>query len=85
MAEEPKGPGLAWLLFAKAVCCGGLVVAASGAVSLGGLAGWLLDGGIAWLALAAPAVAVFYLWRRHRSGRLPIERREHRTGTRGAA
>ncbi len=80
MTEGPNG--LAWLLAAKIVCCGGLLLAATGALSFGGLAGWLLDGGIAWLAIAALAVALVHLWSRHRSRLLSAERRDGRTAPR---
>lgn len=60
MAEARFGGGLAWLLAAKAMCCGGLLLAATGALSLGGLASWLLDGGIAWLAGTALMIVMLY-------------------------
>lgn len=50
MAHEPKG-GLIGLLVAKVVCCGGLVLVATGALS--GVGTWLLDGGLLWLAAGA--------------------------------
>ncbi len=84
MPEEPNGHGLAWLLAAKVVCCGALLLAATGALSLGGLAGWLLDGGIAWLAIAALAGVSFYLWRHHPVERRPPEPQEQETESRDA-
>ncbi|MFQ5955650.1 MAG: hypothetical protein ACE5JZ_11365, partial [Kiloniellales bacterium] len=51
MHDEPKGGGLGLLLLAKLVCCGGLVLVATGALS--GLGAWLLEGGLTWLLLAA--------------------------------
>ena len=48
MANEPKA-GLAGLVVAKIICCGALVLAASGAFS--GAGAWLLDDRLVWLAL----------------------------------
>ena len=70
MPEEPNGRGLVWLLAAKVVCCGGLLLAASGALSLSSLVDWLLDGGYVWPGIAVLAGALLYLWRHH-----PVERR----------
>lgn len=84
MAEEPGGRGLVGLLVAKVVCCGALVLAATGALSLGGLADWLFDGGIVWLGMAALVVTMFYLWRRHRAERLSREQRKRANASRGA-
>lgn len=39
MPEEPNSRGLVWLLAAKVVCCGGFLLAATGALSLSSLAG----------------------------------------------
>lgn len=64
MPQGPSGLGLAWLVLAKMVCCIGLLLAATGTLSLGGLAGWFLDGGAIWLAIAVVAVTMFHL--RHR-------------------
>jgi len=61
MPEEPNGRGLVWLLAAKVVCCGGLLLAATGALSLSRLAGWLLDGGYVRFGIAALALAMFCL------------------------
>lgn len=84
MAEEPIGGGLAWLLAAKAVCCGGLLLAATGAFSMGSLAGWLLEGGLAWLAGAALAIALLYLLRRHRAEATAPRDPEQESGSRSA-
>ena len=82
MADEPSGRGLSWLLLAKAMCCGGILLAATGALSLGGLTGWLLEGGIVWLAVAALGiVAVYFWWRRH-AGRPPAWRQDQGTAPR---
>ena len=84
MAEEPNDRGLAWLLAAKVVCCGGLLLAATGALSLGGVVSWLLDGGMSWLAIAALAVTMFHLGRRRRAERLSREQQKRANASRGA-
>jgi hypothetical protein len=56
------------------VCCGALVLAATGALSMAGLVGWLSDGGYFWLGIAALAIAALFLWQRHRSTTSPAER-----------
>lgn len=63
MDHEPKGGRLGVLLLGKLVCCGGLILVATGAAS--GVGAWLLEGGLIWLLLAA-AVGVpgGYLLRR---------------------
>lgn len=64
MAMEPKGRGIAWVMAAHVVCCGGILLVASGAVGLAGITGWLLDGGIIWVAAVILAIVTIYLWRR---------------------
>ena len=55
--------GLAGLIAAKIVCCGTLVLAATGALS--GVGGWLMDGGLVWLVpIAAFAIAGWAILRR---------------------
>jgi len=85
MAEEPNGRGLAWLLAAKAACCGALLLAATGALSLGGLANWFLDGGIAWLAGTALVIVMLDLWRQHRAERMTLPETESESRPRRAA
>lgn len=46
MADN-SGPGLGMLIAAKIVCCSGLVLAATGALS--GLGAWLAGGGYIWI------------------------------------
>ena len=53
MSSEPNSR-LAPLILMKTVCCGGLVLIATGALS--GLGTWLFDGGLIWLALAGLAL-----------------------------
>ena len=84
MPEEPNGRGLVWLLAAKVVCCGGLLLAATGALSLSSLAGWLLDGGYVWFGIAALALAMFCLWRRQRTERPHSEQRSRANVSWGA-
>ena len=53
------------MVVAHVVCCGGIVLVATGAV--GGLGTWFADGGTTWLLVAAiVAIAGFALWRRQR-------------------
>ena len=72
MSNGSGGGGLLALLLAHAVCCGGLVLVATGAV--GGLGAWLLDSGLAWLGAGGIAIAVLLLWRRRRSCRAVSDR-----------
>ena len=65
MADRPN-PGLAALIAAKIACCGGLILVSTGALSLAGVAGWLRDGGMFWLAIVALAAVALYLWWRSR-------------------
>lgn len=58
--------GIAGVLGAYVVCCGGLLLAASGAVSLAGLASWLTGGGLFWLVVVLAIIGIG-LW--HRSAR----------------
>ena len=64
MKEETGGHGLVWLLAAKMVCCGALLLATTGALSLGAIGAWFLDGGMIWPATIVLATAAVYLWRR---------------------
>lgn len=57
--------GFAGMLVAHIACCGGLVLVATGAVSLAGLASWLTGGGLFWLAAVVLAVVGIVLWRRN--------------------
>ena len=60
-----EGSSLFWLLAATLICCGLPVLAATGAIGLAGIAGWLLGGGLFWLAVAALAIGGGDLWWRH--------------------
>lgn len=67
MDNEPKRRGPTAMILVHAVCCGGLVLVATGALS--GMGAWLLDGGLTWLLAAAVlAAAGLFLWRRPTSG-----------------
>lgn len=63
------------LIVAKIVCCGVLVLAATGALS--GIAAWLFDGGLASLALAIVALGagVAFWWQRQRGRGKGVEAR----------
>ncbi len=76
--DRPRG-GLGALILAKVVCCGGLVLVASGA--FGGVGVWSLDGGLVWLALAAALAAVgLFSWRRRKSRRAASKTSPRRIG-----
>ncbi len=55
MDNEPKRGGPTALILAHAVCCGGIVLVATGALS--GMGAWLLEGGLTWLLAAAVLTA----------------------------
>ncbi len=67
MDNEPKRGGPTALILAHAVCCGGIVLVATGALS--GMGAWLLEGGLTWLLAAAVLTAAsLFLWRRRTGG-----------------
>lgn len=68
MAEQPKPGGWGALIAAKIVCCGGLLLFATGVLTVNGIGTWLHGGGVIWLVLAVLAVALLLLWRRLPSG-----------------
>jgi membrane protein implicated in regulation of membrane protease activity len=84
MTRVPDRRGLAWFLAAKVVCCGGLLLVATGALSLAGLGSWFFGDGITWLAIAGLVGALLYLWRRQRAGQLKPEQRTHKSQSRRA-
>lgn len=57
--------GLAGLITAKIVCCGTLVLAATGA--LGGVGGWLSNGGFIWLVVIAAFAITGWAFLRRRT------------------
>ena len=68
------------VLVAHVVCCGGIVLVATGAA--GGLGTWLANGGTTWLLLTAVvAIAGLALWQRQRrrACAIPCERAEPET------
>ncbi len=61
--SNSRGGGMVALVLAHVVCCGGLLLAASG--GLGWVVAWLLGGGLAWIAAATIVLGVgLVLWRR---------------------
>ncbi len=72
MDNGPKRDGFPGLILAHVVCCGGIVLVATGALS--GVGAWLLDGGLTWLLLAAVLGVV---------GGFLLRRLASRAGTRG--
>ena len=63
MSDEPN-IGLALLIAAKVVCCAGLVLFATGALT--GIGAWFAEGGFVWIAGAALAAVALLLWLRQR-------------------
>ncbi len=72
MSNGSGGGGFFALALAHVVCCGGLVLVATGALS--GLGAWLLDSGLAWLGAGGIAIAGLLFWRRRRSCRAVSDR-----------
>ena len=67
MEDKPNG-GIVGLVLAKMVCCVGILLFLSGALTLNGIAAWLFDGGRVWLVVtAALVVAGLFLLRRQKS------------------
>ena len=64
MSVQPKHGGLGALIATKLVCCGGLLLFATGVLTVNGIGTWLYGGGAIWLLLGALAVALFVLRRR---------------------
>ena len=71
MSVQPKHGGLGALIAAKLVCCGGLLLFATGVLTVNGIGTWLYGGGAIWLLLGALAVALFVLRRRQRIDNAP--------------
>jgi hypothetical protein len=67
MDREPKGSGFVALILAHVICCGGIVLVATGVLTVGGIGVWLLDGGLIWLGAGGLAVAVLFIWRWQKS------------------
>ena len=64
MNDEPDAPkrgGMSGMMLAHVVCCGGVLLFVTGALTLR----WLSESGLAWLAAGAAAVAVGF-WARRR-------------------
>ena len=75
MTEQPKHDGWGALIAAKLVCCGGLLLFATGALTMNGIATWLIGGGAKWFGLGALAIALLVLWRRRRTSNAPSDER----------
>ena len=71
MTERPQHGGWRALIAAKLVCCGGLLLFATGVLTVNGIGTWLLGGGAIWLVLGGFAVFLFVLWRRRRVASVP--------------
>ena len=75
MAEHPKPGGWGALIAAKLVCCGGLLLFATGYLTVSGIGSWLYGGGATGLGLAVLAVVLLVLWRRRKTGNAPSDER----------
>ena len=75
MTEQPKHDGWGALITAKLVCCGGLLLFATGYLTVSGIGAWLYGGGAVGLGLALLAVALLVLWRRRGTGKAPSDER----------
>ena len=64
MSQKPRG-GIGGMALAHMVCCGGILLLATGA--LGGIGAWLTDGGYVWVGVAVGAVVVGALIRRRQA------------------
>lgn len=65
MNSKPGKPGGALFVIAHIACCGGILLFATGALT--GFGGWLVGGGLPWVALASVlGVGGVLLWRRQR-------------------
>ncbi len=80
--NDPKLGGWAGLALVHVVCCGALLLFATGA--LGGVGAWLLDGRLIWLVLAiAGGAAGLFLWIRRRPRGAPSNQASRQTETKG--
>ena len=71
MNDEPDAPkrgGMPGLMLAHVACCGGVLLFVTGALTLSAIGAWLSEGGLAWLAAGAAALAVGF-WVRRRLAR----------------
>ncbi len=83
MNDEPKGFPTVGVLLAHVVCCGGIMLVATGALS--GIGAWFFEGGLAWLvgaALVAAAGLVLWRGRRPKARVAPLEPPAPETPTR---
>ncbi len=68
MNDEPDAPkrgGMPGMILAHVVCCGGVLLFVTGALTLSSIGAWLSEGGLAWLAVGAAALVVGF-WARRR-------------------
>ena len=81
MAERRMHGGWGALIADKFVCCGGLLLFATGALTVNGVGTWLLGGGAIWLVLGGFALTLWFLWRRQRTGGIPSNGRAEAADT----
>ena len=80
--NDPKPGGMAGLALVHVVCCGALLLLATGA--LGGVGAWLLDGALIWLVLATAGGATgLFLWIRRRPRGAPSNEALRQPETKG--
>ncbi len=48
--DAPKRGGMSGLMLAHVVCCGGVLLFVTGALTISAIGAWLSEGGLAWLA-----------------------------------
>jgi hypothetical protein len=63
--DAPKRGGMSGLMLAHVVCCGGVLLFVTGALTISAIGAWLSEGGLAWLAAGVAALAVGF-WTRRR-------------------
>ncbi len=66
--DAPKRSGMSVLMLAHVVCCGGVLLFVTGALTMSAIGAWLSEGGLAWLAAGAAALAVGFWARRRLAG-----------------
>ena len=79
MDKGTEGGTLAAIIVAKIVCCGGLILLATGAMS--GLGAWLMDNGVIWLGAGGAVVVGALVLMRSRFKKDTDQRSNSRLGS----